>query len=344
MNKKFNLDEEIKKLDNNAKDEEREIFDFVFNEMNPKNKKNNITSMVSEKGKDQFVSLDYFNSKILLLFQEVEYLGKLIIETKGFYKSILFFLREYKEDLIEVRYFNSKLKNILEMCDILMKNNNLANLIANTNIANNNQNYDNKIKNDNRKIKKNKKNKTQKINVAKNDNENCYNNSKIDEIEDEFKNIDLDKIDFEIPDKSNISNDKISFDDNSKNDSSFNSSINMDNFSDKNNSRITFKTNKKKKTEQSTNFMLLTDNKQEIFEIFKNLKEYCEIDVYKGIEFSKNNKDYLYYIYIHLPKKKRLEIEDLITAKIVKMKFKSFNIDNFVNKVNGRVIYNAFNN
>ena len=344
MNKKFNLDDEIKRLDNFAKDEERDVFEFVFSEMNPKNKKNNITSMVSEKGKDEFVSLDYFNSKILLFFQEVEYLSKLILETKGFYKSILFFLREYKEDLIEVRYLNSKLKNIFAMCDILMKNNNLANLIANTNIANNNQTFDNKSKIVNRKTKKNKKYKTQLINVAKNDNENCLNNSKIDEIEDEFKNIDLDKIDFEIQNKSNISNDKISLDENSKNDSSFNSSINMDNFSDNNNSRISFKTNKKKKTEQSTNFMLLTDNKQEIFEIFNKLKEYCEMDVYKGIEFSKNNTDYLYYIYIHLPKKKRLDIEDLSTAKIVNMKFKSFNIDNFIDKVNGRVIYNAFGN
>lgn len=90
--------------------------------------------------------------------------------------------------------------------------------------------------------------------------------------------------------------------------------------------------------------MLLLNQKKEIYDIFKNLKSYCEMDVYKAIECIQINKDAIFYVYIHLSKKKRINIEDLGGAKIVDMKFKNFNINKFIENINGKLIFNAFSN
>ena len=348
MDKKITLDEEITNLNKNNKDEERIIFDYIYNELYPKNKKNNITTIVNEDGKDHFVSLEYFNAKIYLLFQEIEYLSKKITEIKGFYKSILIFLRDYKDDLEEIKFLNKKLNKLFGVLDNykeLGEQTNVDNINTN-NIINENEieEIKNKTKNISKNLKKNKKNKKNSSNIVEIDNENSLNNIKKDELDEEFKNIDLNKINFEFEDNNNNDVDKIIIDDKNNNNSSNNNSILSDNLSENNKSQISIKHIERKKTEQRTNFMLLLKEKKEIYEIFKNLKGYCEMDVYKVIECTENNKTSKFYVYIHLSKKKRIDIADLGSAELVNMKFKNFNINNFITIVNGKLIFNAFSN
>lgn len=98
--------------------------------------------------------MDYFNAKIYLLFQEIEYLSKKITEIKGFYKSILLFLKEYKDDLLKVRFLNSKLKNLFDVLDNIREQNNVDNITTNINITENDNENLKKSKNIHKNFKK----------------------------------------------------------------------------------------------------------------------------------------------------------------------------------------------
>ena len=98
--------------------------------------------------------MDYFNAKIYLLFQEIEYLSKKITEIKGFYKYILLFLKEYKDDLLKVRFLNSKLKNLFDVLDNIREQNNVDNITTNINITENDNENLKKSKNIHKNFKK----------------------------------------------------------------------------------------------------------------------------------------------------------------------------------------------
>jgi hypothetical protein len=63
---------------------EEDIHHFVFSYLYPPNQANNINSTVEGK----FVSLEYFNSRMYLLMDELGYISKSITDIKSYYKQI----------------------------------------------------------------------------------------------------------------------------------------------------------------------------------------------------------------------------------------------------------------
>ena len=311
MDKYTNLDKvhvlinNIKKCIDKSDVSEDEIYKYMSEELYPKKYRINNNPINDKDSKHtKFVPLDYFNSKFYLLTLDLEYIHHLLIEMKSFNKMI-----------------NAQLEKITKIIiDFILKNQNFS-VIQNhdqNNDHNNNEKDNKSCKNE--ILKKNDIN-LKDISILEN---NEYESEKInvDEFEDAFKNIDLESINFDINDNNNTEKVKII-----KKENNDTSSSDIDS----NNVREIKKVKNKKmknniSTSQKINFLATTYTKENIYNIYKKLVPYANLDVFKVYEEKLNNDKILYHIYIHLIKKRRLFISDFLDAKFVDFNFKYSNI------------------
>jgi hypothetical protein len=358
---------------------EEDIHHFVFSYLYPPNQANNINSTVEGK----FVSLEYFNSRMYLLMDELGYISKAITDIKSYYKQIsgmidnltnlflqimkLYFVK-FPEDKPNADY----IKNIPANEDInfifgetkLSENSNSKKNQKNIKNSNNiSQNSDNILcipgkipgKIDNigdskdidlhQNLKKNKKKSKNKTNdflskTLKLDDftdksiEKIKNKENIDTDFNIFDNIDINKIDLDLDNEKNESLNKINLDTSSNLSSSESSSV----------SEGLLNPNKLKNigdseySDYKTNFLLSTNDKQVVFNIYFNIQGYAKLDKFIGIEESLGEGKFKYLVYFHCTRRKRIKLVDLENATPVAVHFKKIKIPEYL-KSKGKVIF-----
>lgn len=156
-----------------------------------------------------------------------------------------------------------------------------------------------------------------------------------DLIDEEFKNINLEAIDFDLGINSNVKSEPI-LDNNSLN------------FSSSDEDKIYIKKKKKSKryqlqnmTNLKTNFLYGNKSKDKYTEIYSNLLPYANMDKFLVAEEIIENKDCIYYIYVHLKRKKRLFISDFLDSEEIEFNFKKNKIIAFLQS-KGNIIFNPF--
>ena len=320
---------------------EEDIHHFVFSVMNPKGEKNNVTSQIE----GTYVTQDYFNSKLYLLTDEIKFINKQIIEIKGFFKTIV---SEYKEfsgmidklthlilTVIKMYYVNdpeNSVKNLDENQKNIVKNISKIDSSFDVGKFKEESDYSISIKQKNIKTRRKRKNSENKFNIFENKIEN--NVSELDE----FANIDLDKIDFELEIPEKDSENRIILDSNSEK-----------NFSDKESQvpgsvkpNLIKNVDDENYTDQKTNFLYSTDDRQVVFNVYFNIQGYANLDKFVGVEEDLGNGKFMYYLYFHCRRKKRIKTVDLENSKKIDVNFRKINIKNYLNE-KGRIFFDPFN-
>jgi hypothetical protein len=326
--------------DNNNKDKENtdfktildmnseEIHKGVFELLYPKNEPNNINTLTKDNSDLKFVPLDYFNAKILLLMQEIEFILKEITDIKAYYKNISNKLDYSINNIINliVKYaadYNLDVKAGVDDVKIEKKN------IKNTEF------YDKNLK---KKKKKHKKVKNL-INIEDNKFLNEDKKNPIipkDSVDDVFPDIDLDSIDFDLGENKSISGNKIDID--SKSDSSESNVENLDTLNKESFNKII----NTQSIKQRQCYFLKLSKKDKIYDLYTNLKGSSLLDDYRGIEESAGNGIFNYYAYVHFVRKKRLTIKDIEDSTFIDYNFNKIkNLDSFL-ETKGKIIFNPF--
>ena len=308
----------IKKCIDKSDVTEEDIYKFMSEELYPKKFRINDNPIKDKDSKEiKYVPLDYFNSKFYLLTLDLEYIHHLLIEMKSFNKMI-----------------NSQLEKITKIIiEFILKNQNFSvnqkqNQKNNDNI---NEKDNNNFKNENLNINDINFKDTSKLEYKDNESDKII----LDDIEDEFKNIDLESIKFDINDNIEVENIK-----------SIKTEKNDRSSSDIEDDKVgkTQKVKNKKKNNVNTtspkiNFLAITYTKDNIYKIYDNLLPYANLESYKVIEEKLCEDKFLYYIYIRLIKKRRLFLTDFLDAKFVDFNFKNSDINDYLDS-KGPCIFN----
>jgi hypothetical protein len=345
QNKEQKQDNEIKK---NLNRNEEDVHRWVFEQLYPKDQPNNITTITKDNSNLKYVTIEYFNAKLYLLMEEISFISKEILDIKSYYKNISNHLDLTINNIIQkiFTYANEHNINTSNINPDEKNNIDQNNVNPDVNFDKKDINICEQSSNLHKKIKKNKKNKKKKHNSNEFLDDNFENFDKIQKkindsnnINEEFPDIDLNSINFDIEDFKNDSAEKIDLDENSNSQDSVASKNYKTLQNDSFNKLLPNQSLKQKKI-----YFFTTKNKNKIYEVYDNMKVTGLLADYKGLENKENDGNITYYIFINFIKKKRIGVKDIEDLVYINVNFTYVkNIDDFLASY-GRIIFDPIKN